>query len=284
MHEKYQQLLLKKKDGIPFSVLTAYDYPTARILQEADVDVILVGDSVGTNVLGYESEREVTMADMVHHLGAVMRGAPQSYLMVDLPYASASDPETAFDNAETLINAGAHIVKIEGWGEKKAVVGHLAKRNMAVCAHIGYNPQYHGPKGRVFGKDAAGARELIDVAETLEQAGAAMLLVEKVPEEVCGIITERSSIPVIGIGSGRFSDAQVLVVHDVIGLGWRTFRHAKAYADIRMATAGAVRQFVSEVTDRTFPGEKHVNHLNSDVLSEIETCLEKKKNGISSNN
>ena len=141
-----------KRTKTPISLLTAYDFPTAQLLDEAGIDILLVGDSVGTNVLGYKDEREVSMADMLHHLGAVVRGAKSAWVMVDMPYNSANDPFIACENARMMIERGADCVKIEGWEEKKNVVAYLSGQGIPVCAHIGYNPQIHGSKGKTFGK------------------------------------------------------------------------------------------------------------------------------------
>ena len=265
--EKYQQLLKKKKDGIPLTMITAYDYPTARIEQEAGIDVILVGDSVGTNVLGYRSEQEVTMSDMLHHLKAVVRGAPDGFIMVDIPYNGARDPFEAFENARILVDAGADMVKIEGWEDKKTVVGYLAEKGIPVCGHIGYNPQFHGPKGRIFGKDPAGALQLLRSARVLEQAGAQMFIVEKVPEELARSITSNCTVPIIGIGSGRFCDGQVLVVHDIIGLAGRPFKHAREYANVGAIMADAVQHYKREVESRVFPAEEHVSHISAETTA-----------------
>lgn len=263
MNVTYQQLLDKMKAGIPVSMVTAYDAPAARILLECGVDVLLVGDSVGTNVLGYASEQEVTMQDMIHHCKAVARGAHGGYILADIPFGGAADPEKALENARLLVEAGAQSIKIEGWENKKAVVSYLAERDIAVCGHIGYNPQYHGSRGRVFGRDTQVARELLRSARVLEEAGARMLIIEKVPEEVAKIIADRSSIPVIGIGSGRFCDGQVLVLHDIIGLAPRTFRHARQYAQVHMVISDAVTRFREDVEQHRFPGMEHASHVDA---------------------
>jgi 3-methyl-2-oxobutanoate hydroxymethyltransferase len=273
MNELIEALLRKKRQGSPVTMVTAYDYPVARIASEAGMDVILVGDSVGTNVLGYGSECEVTIDDMVHHLKAVKRGAPEKCVMVDLPYGTADTSDNAFTNASTLVAAGAHIVKLEGWGEKREIVTSLSEKGIAVCAHIGYNAQYHGPKGRMFGKDVSGAIELIESATSLEQAGAVMLIVEKIPAEIARVIRERLSIPVIGIGSGGGCDGQVLVVHDIIGLGWRTFRHARQYLDLGADIADAFCAYIDEIESGAFPAEEHTWHLPADVLAEVRKKL-----------
>ena len=196
-------------------MLTAYDFPSAQIAEAGGVDAILVGDSVGTNVLGYSSEREVTMADMLHHTAAVARGTQNALLLADLPFQSTETPEDAERNALLLRGKGAQIVKIEGWREKCSIVSHLSRKGIPVCGHIGYNPQIHGTKPKVFGTTAEDARDLIESSLLLEQSGAVLLVIEKVPEEVAGIITEKLHIPTIGIGSGRYCDGQVLVINDV---------------------------------------------------------------------
>ena len=269
MNPTYQRLLDKKKNGIPISMVTAYDSPAARIVRNAGVDVLLVGDSVGTNVLGYASEQEVTMDDMVHHLRAVIRGAPDGFIMADIPFGGASDPDGAFANARRLVDAGAHIIKIEGWEDKEKIVAYLAGRDIAVCGHVGYNPQYHGPKGRVFGREPEVARQLLRSARVLEQAGARMIIIEKVPEEIAKMVAENASIPVIGIGSGRYCDGQVLVLHDIIGLAPRTFRHARQYAETRSVISDAVSRFRQEVEQHLFPSEEHASHVGQEFADSV---------------
>jgi 3-methyl-2-oxobutanoate hydroxymethyltransferase len=269
MNKNYQQLLEKKKNGIPITMVTAYDYPASRMLQEVGIDVTLVGDSVGTNVLGYENEQQVTMEDMVHHLKAVVRGAPEGFIVVDIPFGGAADSSGALENARTLVDAGAHMVKLEGWEDKKTIVAALSEQGIPVCGHIGYNPQYHGPKGRVFGRDVEGARTLLRSARVLEEAGAAMIIIEKVPEEVAKIIAETCLIPVIGIGSGRYCDGQVLVLHDIIGLAPRTFRHARKYAEGYSVISGALAGFRREVEERQFPVAEHASHIPPEIADSL---------------
>ncbi len=252
-------------------MVTAYDFPTACIGEEVGIDVLLVGDSVGTNVLGYESECQVTMADMIHHVKAVARATRQCCLMADIPYGGAKDPVVALENSRILLSNGAHLVKMEGWEDRREITAHLSENGVAVCGHIGYNPQYHGHKARIFGKDAAGARELLRSAQVLEQAGAVMLVAEKIPEELGRLISSKVSIPVIGIGSGRHCDGQVLVFHDIVGLTPRTFRHARAYANIREVTAAALKEYKEDVESRRFPADEHVWHLPEEVLRVMAT-------------
>ncbi|MBN2188235.1 MAG: 3-methyl-2-oxobutanoate hydroxymethyltransferase [Chitinispirillaceae bacterium] len=261
----------KKKNGRPIIMVTAYDFPTARAAEEAGIDAVLVGDSVGTTMLGYASEREVTMEDMLHHVAAAARGIRQAFFFADMPYRSADTPHRALQNARMLIKKGAECVKIEGWREKCPVVACLTKKNMPVCAHIGYNPQIHGAKPRVFGAGAEEARELIESARLLEQAGAILLILEKVPEEIAGIISKKLRIPVIGIGSGRLCDGQVLVVNDVLGISERSFRHARAFSDFRVRALGALRAYAAAVENRSFPAEEHVRHSDPQELALLKS-------------
>ncbi|MCU0609594.1 MAG: 3-methyl-2-oxobutanoate hydroxymethyltransferase [Chitinispirillaceae bacterium] len=264
-----EQLAEKKKRGEKIVMVTAYDCPTAQLEDEAGADAVLVGDSLGTNVLGYASEREVTMADMVHHTAAAARGVKNALLVADMPYRSANTPAKAEKNALMLIRSGARIVKVEGWGAVAGIVAHLTKKNIPVCAHVGYNPQVHGARPRVFGTTAAEARELITAAQQLEQAGAVMCVLEKVPEEVSAIITRRLRIPTVGIGSGRECDGQVLVVNDLLGMTNKTFRHAQRFMDFHRLAAAAVRAYADAVTSGTFPAEEQVHHIAPGELGKL---------------
>lgn len=270
MKKNINFLLGKKHDGIPVTMLTAYDYPTAKILDEAGIDSILVGDSVGTNVLGYKSEQDVTIADMLHHLRAVVRAVKTAFVVVDLPFGTVDDPWTALENGRLLIENGADCVKVEGWGEKKNVIACLAENGIPVCAHIGYNPQIHGGKAKIFGKNALQAHELIESAMILQDAGANILVIEKVPHEVGSIVSSKLSIPVIGIGSGNGCDGQVLVIHDILGMGERVFKHAKKYMNFWYLASEAVNKYKSDVVSRDFPSEKNSWHMQEEQLRKIE--------------
>jgi 3-methyl-2-oxobutanoate hydroxymethyltransferase len=273
MKKNIQDLLAKKKAGVRITMVTAYDFPTARIEDEAGVDAILVGDSVGTNVLGYASEQEVTLADMAHHTGAVSRGVQSAFLIADLPFRSADEPLQAETNARLLLGKGADCVKLEGWAEKRLVVEHLAKKSIAVCAHIGYNPQVHGMKAKIFGATAAEARALIESARMLEEAGAVLIIMEKLPEEVAGIISERLTIPTIGIGSGRRCNGQVLVVNDILGISPRAFKHARAFANFHALAQEAVRGYTDAVEKGEFPGEENFRHIDARELEKLQGLL-----------
>jgi 3-methyl-2-oxobutanoate hydroxymethyltransferase len=269
MKKNLEYLFTKKKNRHPITMVTAYDCPTAQIADEAGVDAILVGDSVGTNMLGYASEREVTMADMLHHTAAASRGIATSYFLADLPYQSAETPSDAEKNAYRLLEKGAECVKLEGWRDRCPVVARLKQKNIDVCAHIGYNPQIHGAKPKVFGASAEEARILIESALMLEAAGAVLLVIEKVPEEVAGIITKKLRIPTVGIGSGRFCDGQVLVINDLLGISKRTFRHARQFLDFRTLALDALRTYAAEVENGRFPAEKHVHRIDPEERKKL---------------
>ena len=233
--------ILHAKKQQPITVLTCYDYPTACMQDDACIDIVFVGDSVGTNILGYKSEKEVTMADMLHHLKAVRRGVTDAYLLVDMPYASDCNVKQAVANANLFLDAGADGVKLEGGTEKVPIVTALSEQGIEVCAHIGHNPQIHGTKAATHGKTFAKAKELIQTATALADAGAKLIVLEKITEEISQIITDTLNIPTIGIGAGRFCDGQVLVINDILGIG-TPFKHAKRYQDYNQLTLEAISQ------------------------------------------
>jgi 3-methyl-2-oxobutanoate hydroxymethyltransferase len=244
---------------------------------QAGVDVVLVGDSVGTNVLGYQSEREVTVNDMAHHLKAVVRGVRNAYIIVDMPFGSSDDPFLAYENARFFIDLGADCVKVEGWKEKKSVIANLADKGISVCSHIGYNPQIHGSKATTFGKDASQAIELLQSARVLQNAGASMILIEKVPEEIAGLISIDLKIPVVGIGSGRYCDGQVLVVNDIFGLAPKVFRHVHRYADLKPLMFEAIKNYCSDVASRKFPFNENIWHSAPEELIKVKLAEQNEK-------
>jgi 3-methyl-2-oxobutanoate hydroxymethyltransferase len=257
----------------PIVMLTCYDYPTALLQDEAGVDVIFVGDSVGTNVLGYASETEVTMEDMLHHLRAVRRGVHNAYLLVDMPHGSYATPETARCNAEAFRAAGADGVKLEGGRHQAEVVRTLTAAGFEVCGHIGFTPQTLGSKGRVQGKSSEQGRALIESAEALADAGVIMLVLELVTEQVAAMITDRIRVPTIGIGSGRYCDGQVLVVNDILGITPFARRLHKRYAEWRDIAGAAIRQYVDEVRTHRFPTEANAFPTDQEELARLEDML-----------
>jgi 3-methyl-2-oxobutanoate hydroxymethyltransferase len=247
-----------KAEGKRFPMLTAYDFPTARILDEAGIPVLLVGDSVANNVLGYENTLPVTMEEMLHHTRAVARGARTAMVVGDMPFLSyqVSAEEGVRNAGRFLKEGGAHAVKIEG--PQVELTQRLVELGVPVMAHVGLTPQsVHGMGGyRVQGRGEDSAR-LLDEAQSLEKAGAFAIVIEGVPSDLGAEITRTLRIPTIGIGAGPGTDAQVLVVNDLLGLSERLPKFAKAYANLRRTIADAARAFATEVEAGTFPDEAH---------------------------
>ncbi len=279
MKKDIAYLHTKKREGQPITVLTCYDYPTACLQDEAGIDIIFVGDSVGTNVLGYKNETEVTMADMRHHLKAVRRGVTDGYLLVDMPYAADRDVKQAVTNAKLFLADGADGVKLEGGIEKVPIVTALVEQGIETCAHIGHNPQIHGSKAATHGKTFAKAKRLIEAAEALADAGAKLIVLEKITEEISRIITETIDIPTIGIGAGRFCDGQVLVINDVLGLA-RPFKHARRYQEYNHLTFEAILQYIYDVENGDFPMDDNVVHIAGDKLARVQKWLKSERCNI----
>jgi 3-methyl-2-oxobutanoate hydroxymethyltransferase len=256
-----------KRAGRPIAMLTAYDAPTAAAEAAAGMDILLVGDSLGTNMLGYKSEREVTLADMAHHARAVRRGAPQAVIVVDLPYATYETPAMALANARVLVEAGADMVKFEG--PHPEIVAALVGAGIDVCCHLGLEPQHHEEK-RLKGRSAAEAAQIHAAAQALDAAGMSMLVLELVPEELADAITRAVKAPTIGIGAGRRTDGQVLVVCDLLGLGEANFRHNRRYAEFGMTMRIAAGAYVTDVHARAFPAEGNVFHMKAEELAVLQ--------------
>ena len=244
------QLRAMKKRREKIAVLTAYDYPTARLLDESGIDVVLVGDSVGMVVLGYPDTTLVTMEEMLHHTRAVARGIQRACILADLPIASYDTPEQAVANARRLIEAGAHAVKLEGGASHEAQIRALRAAGIEVMAHIGMQPQRVRIEGgyRVKGKTPEEAERLLVDATTVTEAGAFGLLLELVKADVAAQITASIAIPTIGIGAGPDCDGQVLVIHDLIGLfPWFTPKFAKPQAHVADEIRAAVVKYLATV-------------------------------------
>jgi 3-methyl-2-oxobutanoate hydroxymethyltransferase len=266
----------KKQARQKITMLTGYDYPTACLEDQAGVDIILVGDSVGTNVLGYGSEREVTMEDIVHHLKAVRRGVTQSYLLADLPYQSYATPELASANAHTLLTHGADAVKLEGGLEQTETIRRLTEQGISVCGHIGFTPQtldQPGRKARVQGRSFSAAVALLESAMALEQAGATLLVLELMPEALGQAITECLQIPTIGIGAGRFCDGQVLIIHDLLGLTPFRLKFVKRYQHYRDLTLQAIAQYTHDVEHGLFPSDDTVFQMGEAEHASLEQWM-----------
>jgi len=247
-----------KAEGKRFAMLTVYDFPTARILDEAGIPILLVGDSVGNNVLGYENTLPVTMREMLHHTRAVARGAREALVVGDMPFLSYQvSVEDGVRNAGRFLKeGGAQAVKIEG--PQVELVHRLVDLGIPVMAHVGLTPQsVHGLGGyRVQGR-GEGAARLLDEAESLEKAGAFAIVLEAMPAELGAELTRTLQIPTIGIGAGPETDAQVLVLHDLLGLSERVPKFARAYADLRGEIARAASAFAQDVAAGRFPDPEH---------------------------
>jgi 3-methyl-2-oxobutanoate hydroxymethyltransferase len=247
-----------KAEGKRWAMLTAYDAPTAQILDRAGIPVLLVGDSVGNNVLGYDSTLPVTMQEMLHHTRAVNRGVESAMVVGDMPFLSyqVSVEEGIRNAGRFLKEGGAHSVKIEG--PQLELVHRLVELGIPVMAHVGLTPQsLHGMGGyRVQGR-GEDAQRVAEEAQALEKAGAFAIVLEAMPAELGGEITRSLEIPTIGIGAGPECDAQVLVLHDLLGLSERPPKLAKAYANLRDSIAEAARAFSEDVASGAFPDEEH---------------------------
>jgi len=255
---------LKKKmaEGRKITMMTAYDYPTATLIDQAGIDTILVGDSLGMVVLGYDSTVPVTMEEMLHHSKAVCRGAGHCFVIGDMPFMSYQvSVEKAVENAGRFIKeAGCEGIKLEGGSEMAHVVRAISDAGIPVCAHIGLTPQSATKLSgfKVQGKDAEGARKLVDSAKDLEAAGAFMIVLECIPDQVASMITDELNIPTIGIGAGRYCDGQVLVYHDLVGLFERfTPKMVKQYINLAPRIREALVQYREEVEKGIFPGPEH---------------------------
>jgi 3-methyl-2-oxobutanoate hydroxymethyltransferase len=263
-----------KKTNEKIVMLTAYDAPSAKLVEEAGVDVILVGDSLGMVVLGYDSTIPVTLDDMILHTKAVKRGAKNTFIITDMPFLTYhSTIEETMKNAKQLMQeAGAHAVKLEGNGAVIEKIEHLTKAGVPVVAHLGLTPQSVGVLGgyRVQGKDAQTAKQLIEDSMEVEQAGASMLVLECVPSQLAQIIQRQLTIPVIGIGAGVQTDGQVLVYHDIIGYGkGHVPKFVKEYTNVSNQILTAVSSYVIEVKESQFPEEKHTFTLKNEELHRL---------------
>ncbi|XID94347.1 3-methyl-2-oxobutanoate hydroxymethyltransferase [Paenibacillaceae bacterium WGS1546] len=257
------RLKTMKNEEKPIAMLTAYDYPSAMLAEEAGVDAILVGDSLGNVVLGYDTTVPVRLEDMIYHTRAVVRGAPGTLIVTDMPFATYRlGPETTLRNAARLMQeGGAHAVKLEGGEELADEIRRLTSAGIPVLGHIGLTPQaVHQIGGyKVQGKTNEEAENMLRDAKALEEAGAFGVVLELVPEELAAAVTRSLRIPTIGIGAGRGCDGQVLVYHDILryGSGVRDKKMVKSYANVGDTVRDAIARYVDEVKTRAFPEEKH---------------------------
>ena len=255
-------LLDMKRKGVKIAMLTAYDFPTARMAEEAGVDVVLVGDSVGMTKLGYESTLPVTVEEILHHTKAVKRGLSRALLVADMPYLSYEvDLKEAVRHAGRLLKeGGAHAVKVEGGMEVASTIKEFLKINVPVFGHLGLTPQAVNRLGgyKVQGRSPEAAEKILTEARILEGAGCCAVVLECVPAELAKEITKRLQIPTIGIGAGPHCDGQVLVSDDMLGLSETgPTKFVKRYADLRTASLKAIGEYCREVRDGSFPGPEH---------------------------
>jgi 3-methyl-2-oxobutanoate hydroxymethyltransferase len=259
-------------DGERLPMLTAYDFPTARIIDDVGIPLVLVGDSVGQVLLGYESTVRVTMAEMLHHTKAVVRGTRQALVIGDMPFLSYATVDEALENAGRFLqDAGAQAIKVEGGVRSARIIEALVKAGIPVMGHIGWTPQaQHGMGGKVKvqGKDRTQARALLADALAVQEAGAFSIVLELVPEQLAGAITERLKIPTIGIGAGPLCSGQVQVITDLLGLGDFMPRHARPYANLRETISEAAKAYAADVASGAFPGEKETVRMDDAVLDE----------------
>lgn len=266
-----KDFLQMKQQDEPIVMVTAYDYPSAKLAEQAGVDMILVGDSLGMVVLGYDSTIPVTVEDMIHHTKAVRRGAAKTFIVTDMPFMSYHvSKEEAMKNARRIMQeGGAHAVKVEGADEVVDIIGLLTRAGVPVVAHLGLTPQSVGVLGgyKVQGKDAESARKLMEDAKKCEQAGAIALVLECVPKQLAAQISMQLNIPTIGIGAGNDTDGQVLVYHDVITYGvGRVPKFVKQFASVQDEIVRGIAQYTKEVKARQFPSEEQSFTMKEEEL------------------
>lgn len=268
-----------KKRRQPITMVTAYDYPTARLLDEAEVEVVLVGDSVGMVVHGFASTLPVTMDMMVLHTQAVRRGLNRALLVADMPFMSyQTSPDDALRNAGRFLQAaGADAVKLEGGQSIAPTIQRLVAAGIAVVGHIGLTPQSISAFGgfKVQGKTIDTARQILEDARAVEAAGACCMVIEGVPAQLATEVTRRAKIPTIGIGAGAGCDGQVLVIHDILGLySEYAPKFVKRYANLGDAIRDAVIAYRDEVRGRQFPTEEHVYGIKPEVWEDVIATLD----------
>ncbi len=248
-----------KASGEKFITVALYDAPMAQMAQKCGVQVLLVGDSLGMTVLGYDSTIPVTMEQMIYHIEAVRRGNDKSLIMGDMPFMTYATPEQAMINATRIMQAGAHMVKMEGGQWLAETVQMLTARGIPVCAHLGLTPQSVNMLGgfRVQGREQDKAEQMLEDAIALDQAGADLLVLECVPVELAKRITEAVSMPTIGIGAGRDTDAQVLVINDILGLTEQPPKFSKNFLEEAGTIPGALQKYAADVASGVFPNDEH---------------------------
>jgi 3-methyl-2-oxobutanoate hydroxymethyltransferase len=268
-------LQTKKERNEKIVAITAYDFPVAKIVDASGIDLILVGDSLGMVVLGYENTIPVSMEEMIHHTKPVVRAAKKALVVGDMPYFSfhLSDEESVYNASLFLKEAGAHAVKIEGASKKRLkLIEALIEAEIPVMGHVGLTPQsiHHFGKFKVKGKDVDEAGKIIQDALNLENAGVFSVVLECIPMELARLVTEKLTVPTIGIGAGPYCDGQILVFHDLVGYsnGYLP-KFVKKYADIHELINRAVQEYMDDVKKGKFPDDDHSYHLKPELLQKI---------------
>jgi 3-methyl-2-oxobutanoate hydroxymethyltransferase len=266
----------------PITCLTAYDYATARLVDEAGIDIVLVGDSLAQAMLGYENTLSVTMDEMLHHVKAVRRGVKSALLVADMPFGAYQvDPRSALDNALRFVKeGGAEVVKVEGGEKRVDVIRQIIDAEIPVAGHIGLTPQSVNVMGgyKVQGKSLAGIEQLMRDAVALDRAGVAMLVLEGIPREVAAMITHEVSTPTIGIGAGPECDGQVLVFHDIMNLTFAPpAKFVRRYGDAAGLITNAVQAFRADVKSRQYPSDEESYHLPKETKAGLDTVLARKR-------
>ncbi|MFC0179551.1 3-methyl-2-oxobutanoate hydroxymethyltransferase [Thorsellia kenyensis] len=254
------QLLKYKQNKQKFATLTAYDASFSALFFSCGIEVMLVGDSLGMTLQGHDSTLPVTIEDIAYHTRSVKRGAPECFLMADMPFMSYATVSSAYENAAILMRAGANMVKLEGGAFLVETVMGLTQRSVPVCAHLGLTPQAVNVIGgyKIQGRDETSAAKLIQEAIALQNAGAQMLVLECVPTLLAKEVTEKLSIPVIGIGAGKYTDGQILVMHDALGITQGKIpKFAKNFLNESKDIASAIKLYKSEVEAEVYPAEIH---------------------------
>ena len=268
----------KMAKSIPLTMITCYDYPMAYLVEQAGIDIVLVGDSLGMTILGFDSTLPVTMNDMIRHSQAVRRGTPNAWLIGDMPYMSyqASDESAVLNAGRFMAEAACDGIKLEGGQEVCSRVRAIVAAGIPVMGHLGLTPQSVSSLGgfRLQGKSAKQAKKIVDDAKALEDAGAMAVLLELVPDQVCQIITERAKVPIISLGSGPNAHGQLLIFHDMFGLYPRfTPKMAKQYGDAGKVIGDGLKAYVDEVTRKVFPEPERYFGIKEDELVELKRLI-----------
>ena len=274
MKNTVSTLLKQKQSGDKITMLTAYDYTTAKIMDECGVNAILIGDSLGMVMLGYENTLPVTMEDMIHHTAAVSRGAENAFVVADMPFMSYQvSVQDAVINAGRLIKeGGANAVKLEGGAEVSDQIRAIVNASIPVVAHLGLTPQSVNAFGgfKVQGKSLDKARKLIADALEIQEAGACAVVLEGIPAKLADIITKKLFIPTIGIGAGNGCDGQVLVYQDMLGLTTgQTPKFVKRFAEVGALMRQGITDYISETKEGSFPADEHTYAVDDDVINEL---------------